>query len=66
LQLQEAPILRLGKLFQDVNYVVYKRTEALESMIAMSKKKGKRVAQMSVDTIREVFLNNLLPDRKLK
>ncbi|KAK3092452.1 hypothetical protein FSP39_002965 [Pinctada imbricata] len=52
LLVQESPIHNLG---------------SLESLVAMAKKKGKRECMMSADTLRELFISNLLPeDRKLR
>jgi ribosome biogenesis protein MAK21 len=39
---------------------------SFEQLVAMAKKKGRREAIMAVDTLKELLLIDLLPDRKLK
>lgn len=41
------------------------RLHALESLVAMTKKKGKRECTSAVDSLKDLFLNDLLPGRKL-
>jgi hypothetical protein len=38
----------------------------LESLLMMASKKGRRESIMAIDTLKELFLTDLLPDRKLK
>ncbi|XP_065069004.1 CCAAT/enhancer-binding protein zeta-like [Rhopilema esculentum] len=38
----------------------------LESLISMAKKKGRREAIMAIDSLRNLWTTNLLPDRKLR
>eukprot|EP00743_Colponemidia_sp_Colp-15_P004908 GILK01005290.1.p1 GENE.GILK01005290.1~~GILK01005290.1.p1 ORF type:complete len:894 (-),score=206.64 GILK01005290.1:141-2822(-) len=40
--------------------------KALDSLIAMCTKKGRREAQLAIEATKDLFLTNLLPDRKLK
>ncbi|XP_013388500.1 CCAAT/enhancer-binding protein zeta-like [Lingula anatina] len=40
--------------------------QSLDLLINMAKKKGKRECMLAVDTLRELFISDLLPDRKLK
>ncbi|KAJ8309042.1 hypothetical protein KUTeg_013916 [Tegillarca granosa] len=39
---------------------------SLDSLISMVKKKGRRESMMAAETIKELFLSYLLPDRKLR
>lgn len=52
LMVQEAPILRL---------------RLIDQLISMASRKSKREAQMAIETLKDLFMNTLLPkDRKLK
>ncbi|KAH9122652.1 hypothetical protein LEN26_010179 [Aphanomyces euteiches] len=37
----------------------------LGQLVAMAKNKGRRESQMAIESLKDLFLNNLLPDRKL-
>ncbi|RHY34311.1 hypothetical protein DYB32_001289 [Aphanomyces invadans] len=37
----------------------------LSQLVTMAKNKGRREAQMAIDSLKDLFLNNLLPNRKL-
>ena len=41
------------------------RLSPLESLVAMTQKKGKRESMSAVDSLKDLFVNDLLPERKL-
>jgi hypothetical protein len=38
----------------------------LESLLSLSKKKGRRISELAIGTVKDLFANSLLPERKLK
>lgn len=50
LLVQENPLCRLG---------------SLETLVNMTTKKGKRECTAAVDSLKDLFINDLLPERKL-
>ncbi|RHX97197.1 hypothetical protein DYB25_001055 [Aphanomyces astaci] len=50
LSIQASPVHNLARLSQ---------------LVTMAKNKGRREAQMAIDSLKDLFLTNLLPDRKL-
>ena len=51
LMIQQSPLHNLGRL---------------EALISMVGKVGKRESEMSIDPVKDLFLNTLLPERKLR
>lgn len=57
---------KMAAMTLSVQSATLHRLRVLETLIALASKKGRREAMMALDTLKDLFLNNLLPsDRKL-
>ena len=56
---------KIASLALDVQESPVQSLWALDSLLSMSKKKGRREAELSIDALRDLFASNLLPESRL-